>query len=265
VKDSRRRSMKKTIRLKRIVPGAAVAVAALLLCAAAGPVQASDRNERVIIEAFEDILDREPSSRELDRYLDRMEDDGWTERDVREDLRERRHEGDRDEDPDAIVRRAYEDVLHREPDEKGLRLYRGRIIDDGWTERDVRKALRESPEHDMREAEDADKLIRRAYEDVLGREPDAKGLASYREKVLDQGWDERDVRKALRESPEYRKTSQMTRPKAQEIVRKAYEDVLGREPDASSAGYVDRVLKDHWTQADVEAELRKSDEYRSRQ
>jgi hypothetical protein len=253
------------MRLKRVFPGAAMAVAALLMCVPAGPAQASDRNEKVIIEAFEDILDREPSSREMDRYLDRMEDDGWTERDVREDLRERRQDGDRDEDPDAIVRRAYEDILHREPDEKGLRLYRSRIIDDGWTERDVRKALRESPEHDTREAENADKLIRRAYEDVLGREPDAKGLASYRKKVLDEDWDERDVRKALRESPEYRKKGQVTRPEAQEIVRKAYEEVLGREPDASSSGYVDRVLKDHWTQQDVEAELRKSPEYRSRQ
>jgi len=254
-----------TMRLKGVLLAAAVAVPALLLSGLTAPVEASDRNEKIIIEAFEDILDREPSDREMDRYLDRMEDDGWTERDVREDLRERRHGRDRDEDPDAMVRRAYEDILHREPDEKGLRLYRSRIIEDGWSERDVRKALRESPEHDTREAEEADKLIRSAYEDVLGREPDAKGLASYREKVLDQGWDERDVRKALRESPESRKKSQVTRPEAQEIVRKAYEEILGREPDASSSGYVDRVLKDHWTQADVEAELRKSDEYRNRQ
>ena len=29
-----------------------------------------------------------------------------------------------------------------------------------------------------------------------------------------------------------------------------------------SRGYVERVLRDHWTQADVERELRKSPEYR---
>ena len=38
--------------------------------------------------------------------------------------------GDR---PSRIVRRAYEDILDREPDSAGLRLYRSRIIDDGWT------------------------------------------------------------------------------------------------------------------------------------
>jgi TorA maturation chaperone TorD len=264
----RRRSME-TMRLKSVFPGAAMAVAALLLCVPAGPTQASDRNERAIIEAYEDILHREPSDRELDRYLDRMEDDGWTERDVREDLRERRddhrHSRDRSSDPDRVIRRAYEDILDREPDQKGLRLYRSRMIDDGWTEEDVRKALRESPEYEKRERESADKIVREAYEDVFGREPDARGLASYRKKVLDDGWDEQDVREALRESPEYRKRSQVTRQQAEEMVRKAYEAVLGREPDAASSGYVNRVLREHWTQEDVERELRKSDEYRNRQ
>jgi hypothetical protein len=57
----------------------------------------------------------------------------------------------------------------------------------------------------------------------------------------------------------------MTRAKAEEIVREAYRSVLGREPDAGSRGYVDRVLRDKWTRQDVERELRKSPEYRNRQ
>ena len=47
-------------------------------------------------------------------------------------------------------------------------------------------------------------------------------------------------------------------------MRRAYLSVLKREPDAGSQGYVDRVLRDQWSQADVERELRKSDEYRNR-
>jgi len=47
-------------------------------------------------------------------------------------------------------------------------------------------------------------------------------------------------------------------------VRRAYRAVLSREPDASSSGYVERVLRDHWTQSDIERELRKSPEYRGR-
>jgi Peptidase inhibitor family I36 len=52
--------------------------------------------------------------------------------------------------------------------------------------------------------------------------------------------------------------------RAEEIVRRAYLAVLRREPDAASRGWVDRVLRENWTQADVERELRRSDEYRGR-
>jgi TorA maturation chaperone TorD len=186
---------------------------ALLAAALAAPDDS--RDERAVRRAFQDVLDRDPSSSELRRYVDRMQDDGWTEKDVRDDLRERRDSDDRhrsgrsrSDDPDRIVKRAYQDILDREPDSAGLRLYRSRIIDDGWTERDVREALRKSPE--------------------------------------------------------YREKNTMTRQKAEEIVRKAYENVLDRAPDAGSRGYVDRVLRDKWTQQDVERELRKSPEYRNK-
>src|SRR5438128_10968082 len=46
----------------------------------------------------------------------------------------RAHRRYRHEDADRIVRRAYQDILDREPDEAGLPQYRGRLIDDGWSE-----------------------------------------------------------------------------------------------------------------------------------
>jgi hypothetical protein len=52
--------------------------------------------------------------------------------------------------------------------------------------------------------------------------------------------------------------------RAEDIVRRAYLAVLRREPDPASRGYVDRVLRDNWSQADVERELRRSPEYRQR-
>jgi hypothetical protein len=61
-----------------------------------------------------------------------------------------------------------------------------------------------------------------------------------------------------------RDRNEMTLARAQDIVRRAYLSVLRREPDPGSRGYVDRVLRDHWTQGDVERELRKSAEYRRR-
>jgi hypothetical protein len=112
---------------------------------------------------------------------------------------------------------------------------------------------------------DADRIVRRAYEDILDRQPDTAGLRLYRSRVIDDGWSEKDVREALRKSPEYRQKNAMTRQKAEEIVRQAYRSVLDREPDAGSRTYVDRVLRDHWTEQDVARELRKSPEYRTKQ
>ena len=111
---------------------------------------------------------------------------------------------------------------------------------------------------------EADRIVRRAYEDILQRQPDAAGLRLYRSHLVDDGWTEKQVREALRNSPEYREKNTMTRQKAEEIVRRAYLAVLRREPDSGSYGYVQRVLKDKWTQEDVERELRKSPEYRNR-
>jgi hypothetical protein len=105
---------------------------------------------------------------------------------------------------------------------------------------------------------EADQMVRRAYHDMLNREPDQSGLRAYRKRIIDDGWSEAQVREALRESPEFR----TTRARAEQIVRRAYLSVLRREPDVASSGYVEKVLRDKWTQADVERELRESSEYR---
>jgi Peptidase inhibitor family I36 len=111
---------------------------------------------------------------------------------------------------------------------------------------------------------DVERIIRRAYQDILRREPDQEGLRVYRSHMIDDGWSEAQVREELRNSPEYRELNTMTYPKAQDIVRRAYLTVLKREPDAGSRDYVDKVMREHWTQADVERELRKSPEYRNK-
>jgi hypothetical protein len=56
----------------------------------------------------------------------------------------------------------------------------------------------------------------------------------------------------------------MTYAKAQDVVRRAYLEVLKREPDPASRPFVDKVFREHWTQQDVERELRNSPEYRNR-
>ena len=58
---------------------------------------------------------------------------------------------------------------------------------------------------------------------------------------------------------------QVTRQQAEAIVRSAYQNVLGRDPDPASSGWVDYVYNKHWTQQQVENELRNSVEYRQKQ
>jgi hypothetical protein len=109
---------------------------------------------------------------------------------------------------------------------------------------------------------DAERIVRRAYQDLLNREPDAVGMRVYRSHLIDDGWSETQVREALRDSPEYRTANTMTRAKAEEIVRRAYRSVLNRDPDPASQPYIDKVLRERWTEEDVARELRKSDEFR---
>ena len=137
---------------------------------------------------------------------------------------------------------------------------------DIWNDRISSVQVRSGRGHGggVRDFDDPDRVVRRAYRDILDREPDARGLRLYRSRIVDDGWSEAQVREALRESPEYHEKNTMTRARAEEIVRRAYLSVFGREPDPGSRGYVDRVLRDHWTQQDVERELRRSPEYRGR-
>ncbi len=83
-------------------------------------------------------------------------------------------------DPDTIIKRAYLDLLGREPDPAGVRNYRSLSIDQGWTETMVRANIRRGDEF---RREGADRIIRRAYLDVLGRVVDPDGLRFYRGRV----------------------------------------------------------------------------------
>ncbi|HET7534804.1 MAG TPA: hypothetical protein VFJ90_00020 [Candidatus Didemnitutus sp.] len=109
-------------------------------------------------------------------------------------------------DPDKIIKRAYQDILLRDPDPTGLRDFHIKMIDQGWTEQQVRESLRRSEEFRGKVVND---MIGRAYRDTLGREPDPRGLDHYRNQILDHDWTEASVRDDLRKSDEYKR-----RPKA---------------------------------------------------
>ena len=273
------------MRLTTIVLAGVVATTALAGSAMAQPVTHAalkgiapllfDREDDAIRRAFRSVLQREPTSSELRRYKNLMEDENWSEADVRRDLSSRsdyyRYSTNRRTmRPEAIVRRAYQDILGRDPDPEGLRTYRANIIDRGWTEQDVREALRNSPEYQTGPARtaSADRIIRRAYQDILGREPDPEGLDTYRRNIVERGWDEQDVRTALRRSQERREVvrgqrSGVSEAEAEATVRRAYLQVLKREPDPSGMQeYKSRILNERWTEQQVMTALRRSEERR---
>jgi len=57
--------------------------------------------------------------------------------------------------------------------------------------------------------------------------------------------------------------SRWTYRDAEQIVRRSYRSVLGREPDPSGLrSWTEQVINNNWTQRDLEYALRQSDEYR---
>jgi hypothetical protein len=236
-----------------------------------GAEQETESPDTAIERAFRTTLNREPSSTELRRYRVLLQENGWGEAEVRRDLSERpdyrRFSKVGGVEPEAIIRRAYQDILGRDPDTEGMRLYRSKMIDEGWAERDVREALRRRDEQASTERRyaSADRIIRRAYEDILGREPDPEGLQTFRRHIVDDGFDEHDVRQAITRSPEKRQRQIVGDAEATDMVRRAYRAVLNREPDATGMrDYKARVLRDHWNDQQITDELRKSDEYRTK-
>lgn len=113
-----------------------------------------------------------------------------------------RRNDNRRENPDIIIKQVFIELLDREPTSDDLRRYRGLIIDQGWTGQMLREQMRHGDEF---RREGAERIVRRAYRDVLGREPDPSGLNQYRRAVLEKDWTEGDVRDDLRRSQEYRK------------------------------------------------------------
>lgn len=103
------------------------------------------------------------------------------------------------EEATKVVTAAYEDILGRKPDTEGLRIYRSKMVDDNWSEKDVRKELKRSNE---KKSEGVDDIITRAYQDILGRDPDKAGLKEYRKRMTEDGWTEKKLRETLKKSSE---------------------------------------------------------------
>jgi hypothetical protein len=240
------------------------------------PVRGRDedyyQHRRWVESAFEDKVGRLPNQQEMDDYCqlgyERRYDRSSMESLIEEDYRDHRSSYSISEDArydyrrytsgkeaEIIVREAYRDILHREPDEEGMRNYRSLLIDKGWSERQLRHHLANSPEVLY---EQFSVMIIRAYEDLLDREPSKREIDGYVDDMTRHHWDEKKLRDMIRKSDEY----QHLRPR--KIIQEAYRKVLLREPEeASYEGLRREILKNNWRLPQVEDHLRKSNEYRN--
>lgn len=135
------------------------------------------------------------------------------------------------------------------------RAHNGRDRNPHEDDRDDRRKRPALPEFNPETA----RVVRRAYLDILGREPDRAGLANYVGIMEDRGWSESRLRSEFVRSTEYR-TVVVPRE-----IAKIYREVLGREPDAAGLRfYSDRVVKAKWTYGRVKSAMERSPEYRAK-
>ncbi|MBI5691488.1 MAG: DUF4214 domain-containing protein [Verrucomicrobia bacterium] len=154
--------------------------------------------EMLVERAYREVLDRPADPEGLRRYRDRLMHDGWSEREVIEQLQ--RSPEARAIKADEAITKIYREVLGRDPDPNGLAHYRSKWR-QGWTQGQIREDLRRSHEgRDTRIRE----VITRAYREVLGRDPDPAGYANYERLMRERGYTERDIRRALMGGDEYR-------------------------------------------------------------
>ena len=156
---------------------------------------------------------------------------------------------------DRAIQAAFREFFGRDADFPGLQMYRRRLLDDGWDEAALHREIRNSREYKSR---DFDRIVRRCYKEVMGREPDPSGLSTYTRAMRDKGWTENELRNELRHSDEARRNL------AREIVNRAYRDILGREPDPQGRATYEQRVVDGWTENRVRDDLRDSQEFRNR-
>ncbi|HET6900500.1 MAG TPA: hypothetical protein VFK70_19260 [Vicinamibacteria bacterium] len=134
--------------------------------------------QRIVRQAYRDILRREPDASGLAQYTRSMLYDNWTEADVRRSL-----------------------MSSEEYAQRGLGYgNNGRYSNNGYRRYDNSDIRRSSSGYSSQAAD----MVRQAYLSTLGREPDAVGLRQYTARVVRDGWTQRDLVRALRASDEYR-------------------------------------------------------------
>ena len=218
------------------------------------PRYTSVREAEIIVEeAYQDYLGRSPERGGMRNYVSLMMDEGWPEKRIRENIKNSREAFI--ERNKRVVEKAFEDLLDRSPSSRERDDYLEEMYDRHWDEGDLRDDIRRGEEFQFTRP---NRMIEEAYREVLLREADSSTYEGLRREIVKHGWSLDRFKKHLLKSDEYKN---VTIPM---LVRKAYLEVFGREPDpAGERGYID-AMRDGWSYEKLTRELRKSDEYRTK-
>lgn len=226
---------------------------------------------RWVEAAFEEELERLPSRREMDDYCDLCLDERYSKSDLRrrvgDDFRGKsrmsgrdrngRYDYDRyssDEEVEIIIEDLFQKELGEAVDRASMRKYRRLMIDEGWSERQIRNDIVSSPKMVR---EDLEKVVVRAYEDLLGQRPGPRDRDYYVDEMIKRRLDEKGLRQTIKRSREYT----VDRPRT--LIDTAYKRVLLRDADPSAYALERMIVQKDWDLEAVENHLRQSQEYRT--
>lgn len=167
--------------------------------AAGGDINTVEDANQMIEADYVGLLGHRPDYAALQYYRSRVLDDRWTAARLRAALRASPEFAQRN--IPQLVERAYLAELGHRPDPKTRAICERLVAARNWSESDLRQELRRSDEARRFRAR---KVVRAAYRSVLGREPDAVGLARYQARILG-GWTLRELEEQLARSSEYRR------------------------------------------------------------
>mmetsp|Transcript_28261 Transcript_28261/g.91502 ORF Transcript_28261/g.91502 Transcript_28261/m.91502 type:complete len:969 (-) Transcript_28261:184-3090(-) len=165
-------------------------------------------------DAYLFVLAREPSSSESDAFVADMKD-GKGYRNLAQELRATDEYRTKCSTAPCtskarnVVESMFLDVLLRPVDPSGVQSY-GNELHDGLHVRKLRSILQESEEYKnlcLKGGEElcgpARKSVQMLYRQVLGREPDAQGLAGYARHIVNKELTEAELRREFESSEEY--------------------------------------------------------------
>lgn len=95
---------------------------------------------------------------------------------------------------------------------------------------------------------DVDRIIERAYLEIVGRAPDGGQLLHYRRLMVNEGWSEHRVREDLRYSDEV----------VHAYIIKLYREIFGRDPRHDELGHYKRGIQhNRWSDVEVRNDMKR--------